>query len=768
MKLAARMEKDRKESYDKRKMAKNYEPVIKEITGKDNIDLTNLMSKLSQIEEVLQTKNSSTQTVRNVTETSKVTDTVGSGNAVAPAALATIAGSIDDLQAAQASTTSAVLESQNSMMQKFGNTLAATKDWIVDKTIGAIGALKDSFVAAKEWIGDKVSKMTAPIMEKVNFIVTPIKQIVSMVGRVLVGIANLAFRLVLSTAQIVFSIISFLVTGILFPIIGFLVTGVLFPIMGFLFTTVVTPLLGIIGTVLSAVIGGVATILTAIMPILLPVLAIAALIFLAVYLISSSFRGWVNDIVGKVWDWLKTNVWGWISSFATNIMTWLGNWWNNMLGGKSFLQWAWDGWVGISQAIGRAVVDGLVAIGDWIVHIWQWISTGASQLWNWLKDVPYLGPALQWIEDVFVAAWEGLVATVSWLWEAISPFVDWVMEKINQLIDWIFSLLPEEVQENYDHAKARGSSSIGAAAHAGAAYFGLAFSTSDYMRDTLGMENPPDAMSIKRLYTQELALEALIQNIMKFHDDPTYVVDQAIAQARRASEYGDGPAAFTEGGLRTMVQGMYDQIVSNGLDIDYYQEVVDPEWNRTSYMGSLFQLVFDPEDEDQDFNRFTMSWWRSTAVALREMKEITGNQDNIPYDFLTEAWGYDQIADAVTDVWRAEKGMIVRVAEAGDDEAIIPLNERGINFMAGTMAEALSKIDLPPVDLSDNEHKGMEEKFDEIKEAIAGMGKGLAASIANMRSSDPNRSADKTKQDEQLQINKILARGKLGGTGGKI
>lgn len=162
-----------------------------------------------------------------------------------------------------------------------------------------------------------------------------------------------------------------------------------------------------IATMAWSVVQGILNVIMGLNPIVLIVLAIAALIAIIVLLIMN----WetVKEVLGKVWDWIKEK--------AETV-------WNAV---KDFF-------VGLWTSIKDKAVEIFTTVKDWIVNKFNEIKDKISTIWNNIKD--YL-----W------NAWVNIVRTVM---EKVIEVKDTVVRKFDEIVEFIKGLPSKMLQMGKD------------------------------------------------------------------------------------------------------------------------------------------------------------------------------------------------------------------------------------------------------------------------------------------------------------------------------
>lgn len=148
-------------------------------------------------------------------------------------------------------------------------------------------------------------------------------------------------------------------------------------------------------------------------PVMLIVLAIAALIALIVLVVQNwdkirevagivadwiaekwnQFTTWLGELFTGIGEWIS-GVWQAISDKATSVADWISGVW------RGFVDWITGVWDGVKNAVGDAwqgIKDGAKAAIDWIRDRWEDLTGFIGGIGDTIRDG--FGSAIEWVED---------------------------------------------------------------------------------------------------------------------------------------------------------------------------------------------------------------------------------------------------------------------------------------------------------------------------------------------------------------------------------
>jgi hypothetical protein len=508
-------------------------------------------------------------------------------------------------------------------------------------------------------------------------------------------------------------------------------------VASFMRNKIFVPVVAAIWSGVAAIIGWInAYIVT---PILLPLLAIGGLIFLFFMVFSETFRSYVTELVQNIWSYVEPYlgpVVEWIANAAIHVMEYLSEWWfNDVMQGKSWSEFLSDVWYSFSTAIGPFLWDVLLEsstnLGIFFRQMWDYFweldETWRTMFGEWLRDIPYVGPVF-----------DAIMNFMDWVSNTLEPWIEWVQEGIDQIIQYV---LPEDVASEYSSLRESGASRYYSATAAIGQAVGLRQSRDelDALSSDGGLSNIRLAQSI---FAQDYRDVRMLVGILR-NEDRDSVLDE--------------------------IRSVYNQTQQSPRELNTRWEwFTEQDWNSPRMRNAIFDaLTVDFRSSNAGLHQtddyykavFGIDFNQPGPRFLQEFDALRDYLRNAPETSAT-------VNEVYTEINEAADGMIVRVAEAGDDEAIIPLNKRGAKFIADTISKLLPQVDLPSVNLKEEEHESLDRKFDELGSYVQAMGNKIVSAIAGMGGG--KRDADMSKFDEQIQLNKMLSQGKLNGRGGSI
>lgn len=557
---------------------------------------------------------------------------------------------------------------------------------------------------------------------------------------------------------------------------------------------VITTAISVALAVFSALMSPMVILTTAIV---LSIIAIVLSIF------SPTFRKWfVDNIITPAKEWLykffiedrlgNSAWWADVARWALGAITWL---WNGIValgagiweGLKTipfikqlceFFEWSFDMTKKVLSWIWDTMVDGFQYIWDGLKYLWDFFTGGktATLVWDWIKGIPVLGPTMEWLANTFITGWgiilDGWKKIGSLVWDYIkdTPLgkgLSWIMGELKTGWKWLTGAIEkiagvvgatiESVGSAYKGAREAGKGKLyaaGAGVGAGIMTALGASKTPTEMRDfalqqnfanevdvsTRGMANALERMSIMLGVMKGVTKEEAIASTM--------AMQEKVGITNRLKSDSE------------MLGGFYDYLMRNKYypkqDFNWFGDTEGNLWAER-YAALMFK------------EGGTNAQYETWKAMLKKYENILSSSDSEAAQLLKTGKGANLAGLGVSGsmVPEAADGMIVRVAEAGSDEAIIPLNEQGASFMARTIKKALVDLSVPELAKVVTKIGDMSSKFSSLEGAIAQLSKELGSAIKNSTSGG-GASINQTQRDPVSEMAELLARGQISGKGGRI
>ncbi len=383
---------------------------------------------------------------------------------------------------------------------------------------------------------------------------------------------------------------------------------------------------------------------------------------------------------------------------------------------------SWDWWKENFSGMGHWLLSSFLEYGDLLLN---WAGYVRDSI---IQYIPGFKPFLDFFSDTFrgyldlvVKFWTELPGNwdnPSWWLERLSGVGEFIIDRFmawgNVLKDALFSLLDmipgvdlKGATEEFSNLTNSGEN----AAYAGAASIGVALnlreSESERQAKFSELSKQTDISTISNMFKTSMAKLKLIEAFSAGYDQK-----EALAAVERSSYIANEY-------IRNGVKSLADSITTSGL---HWEALIDMVWPSAYNLRSKGTNIGSATDSMLGIDN-----GNSVKQLSNVLNSITENlsKSGISYPEISPSYSGNDIikasAAALSIGGVVTEPTLTYIGEAGDNEAVIPLNEQGVEFMKKTILSALGEIkaETPESIEIDARDDAVEKKLDGLIKTIS-------------------------------------------------